>query len=324
MLYLNEADLLTIGADWSSLANTVTQALASMSAGDYVQPLKPYLRFKNPANRIIAMPAYIGGSFDTAGIKWIASFPANPSFGIPRAHSVVVLNDAATGQPMALINTPLLSIMRTAAVSAVMLRRWLELPSQHHDRPFNVGLIGCGPIGQWHARMLTVILGSRLGKLTAYDLSPDRAQQAASIAGSVGAVAASWEEAYCGSDIMVTCTVSGSRYIDVPPPSGSLLLHVSLRDYQPSVLASIDTIVVDDWDEICRENTDIEQLHLTTGLEKNRTIALSEAVFGDKLLSMPRKGALLFSPMGMAIFDIAVAAYTVELARDKGIGLVLK
>lgn len=324
MLYLNEDDLLALGTDWSKLADTVTNALASMAAGDYVQPLKPYLRFKNPANRIIAMPAYIGGAFNAAGIKWIASFPSNPTLGIPRAHSVVVLNDAATGQPVALINSPLLSIMRTAAVSAVMLRRWLELPNQHHDRPLNVGLIGCGPIGQWHARMLTVILGSRLGKLTTYDLSPERALQAANTAGSAGVVAANWEDAYYGSDIIVTCTVSGSRYIDAAPSSGSLLLHVSLRDYHSSALSTMDTIVVDDWDEICRENTDIEQMHLSAGLEKERTITLSEAVFSDKLLTMPEDGALLFSPMGMAIFDIAVATYTVELARDRGIGLDLK
>ncbi|PWV92045.1 ornithine cyclodeaminase [Paenibacillus cellulosilyticus] len=324
MLYLNEDDLLALGADWGKLADTVTDALASMAAGDYVQPLKPYLRFKDPANRIIAMPAYIGGTFDAAGIKWIASFPANPSIGIPRAHSVVVLNDAATGKPVALVNSPLLSIMRTAAVSAVMLRRWLELPNQHHNRPLNVGLIGCGPIGQWHARMLTVILGSRLGKLKTYDLSPARARQAADAAGSAGSAAASWEEAYFESDIIVTCTVSGSRYIFSPPPRGSLLLHVSLRDYRPSALASINTVVVDDWDEICRENTDIEQMHLTVGWEKDRTITLSEAVFGDKLLSMPKDGRLLFSPMGMAIFDIAVATYTLGLARDKGIGLELK
>ncbi|MBD3917721.1 2,3-diaminopropionate biosynthesis protein SbnB [Paenibacillus sp. PR3] len=323
MLYLNEADLLTLGADWGILADTVTQALASMSVGDYVQPIKPYLRFKNPANRIIAMPAYIGGSFDAAGIKWIASFPANPSFGIPRAHSVVVLNDAATGQPVALINSPLLSIMRTAAVSAVMLRRWLELPSQHHERQLNVGLIGCGPIGQWHARMLTVILGSRLGRLTTYDLSPERARAAAATAGSSGVASSQWEEAYSDSDIIVTCTVSGSRYISSPPPPGSLLLHVSLRDYQPAALSSIETIVVDDWEEICRENTDIEQMHLTAGLGKDQTIAFSEAVFGDKLLTMKQDSNVLFSPMGMAIFDIAVAAYMTELARDKGIGLEL-
>lgn len=323
MLYLNETDLLTLGADWGGLADTVTQALASMSVGDYVQPLKPYLRFKNPANRIIAMPAYIGGGFNTAGMKWIASFPANPSIGIPRAHSVVVLNHAETGQPIAFINSPLLSIMRTAAVSAVMLRRWLELPSQHHDRPLNAGLIGCGPIGQWHARMLTVILGSRLGRLTTYDLSPERAREAAAAAGSSGVSASNWEEAYTHSDIIVTCTVSGSRYIDTPPPPGSLLLHVSLRDYQPAALSSIETVVVDDWEEICRENTDIEHLHLTAGWEKERTIPFSEAVFGDKLLSMPQDGNVLFSPMGMAIFDIAVATYMVELAREQRIGLEL-
>jgi ornithine cyclodeaminase len=323
MLYLNEADLLELGTDWGQLTDTITDALASMAAGHYVQPLKPYLRFKDPANRIIAMPAYIGGSFDTAGIKWIASFPANPSIGIPRAHSVVVLNNAATGQPIALINSPLLSILRTAAVSAVMLRRWLELPNQQHERPLNVALIGCGPIGQWHTRMLKTVLGSRLGKLRTYDLSPERARQAAEMGGQAGSIAANWEEAYFQSDIIVTCTVSGSRYIFSPPPPGSLLLHVSLRDYRPSALASIDTVVVDDWDEICRENTDIEQMHQVVGWQKDRTVTLFEAVFGDKLLAMPKDGRLLFSPMGMAIFDIAVAAYTLKLARDRGIGIEL-
>ena len=36
----------------------------------------------------------------------ISSFPANIKHGILRANSVVILNDAATGVPKAIINTP--------------------------------------------------------------------------------------------------------------------------------------------------------------------------------------------------------------------------
>jgi ornithine cyclodeaminase len=233
------------------------------------------------------------------------------------------LNDAATGKPYSLINSPLLSILRTASVSAVMLQRWLALPNQQHDRPLNVCLIGCGPIGQWHVRMLLSVLGPRLGRLTAYDLSAARAQAAASLAGPSGIAASDWRDAYAEADIVLTCTVSGSRYIDIPPPAGSLLLHVSLRDYMPSALADIETVVVDDWDEICRENTDIEHMYQTAGLRREDTVPLADAVI-DGRLEVPDGGRLLFSPMGMAIFDIAVASLYVGLAKERGLGLELE
>ncbi|EFM09256.1 ornithine cyclodeaminase/mu-crystallin [Paenibacillus curdlanolyticus YK9] len=324
MRYINEQQLQSIGADWDQLASTITEALRCMIASDYVQPLKPYLRFKHPSNRIIAMPAYIGGPFDIAGMKWIASFPNNPALGLPRAHSVVVLNDADTGVPVAMINGPLLSIVRTAAVSAVMLRKWLTLPAQRHDRPLNVCLIGCGPIGQWHARMLRSVLGSRLGRLTAFDLSQERAQAIASLVGDAGHAAADWREAYRDADIVVTCTVSGSRYIDAAPAAGSLLLHVSLRDYAPAALGSVDTIIVDDWEEVCRENTDIELMHRHAGWSQANALTLAEAVLGDRLNSAPADGRMLFSPMGMAIFDIAVASSITKHATLHGIGIDLE
>ncbi|MWC28701.1 2,3-diaminopropionate biosynthesis protein SbnB [Paenibacillus sp. MMS18-CY102] len=324
MRYINEQDLRTVGADWEQLSSTITEALQCMMAKDYVQPLKPYLRFKHPSNRIIAMPAYIGGPFDIAGMKWIASFPDNPTHGLPRAHSVVVLNDADTGVPVALINGPLLSIVRTAAVSAVMLRKWLSLPAQRHDRPLNVCLVGCGPIGQWHARMLTAVLGGRLGRLTAYDLSQERAHAVAALAGEAGHAASDWQEAYHDADIVVTCTVSGTRYIDAAPKPGSLLLHVSLRDYAPAALEAVDTIIVDDWEEVCRENTDIELMHRLGGWSQANALTLAEAVLGDRLNAAPPDGRMLFSPMGMAIFDIAVASAIAKHARQHGIGIDLE
>jgi len=325
MLYLNESDLLALGADWDRLTETITEALRCMLSGRCVQPIKPYLRFNDPDNRIIAMPAYIGAPFETAGMKWIASFPANPAGGLPRAHSVVVLNESATGRPYAILNGALPSILRTAAVSAVMLRRWLTTPPiRRRNRPLNVCLIGCGPIGQWHVRMLTSVLGPRLGRLAAYDLSPDRAQAAAALAGPAGFAASDWREAYATADIVLTCTASGSRYIDMPPPAGSLLLHVSLRDYAPSALSGVETIVVDDWDEVCRENTDIDCMHRTVGLRKEQTVSLADAVLGDEPPVRTEDARLLFSPMGMGVFDIAVASYFVELARQCGIGLILE
>jgi ABC-2 type transport system permease protein len=46
-------------------------------------------------------------------------------------------------------------------------------------------------------------------------------------------VANCWEDVYINSDIVITCTVSESTYIDKRPKRGALLLNASLRDYRP-------------------------------------------------------------------------------------------
>src|SRR5882757_7027805 len=104
MLYLNERSLRAMDSSFERLVAVIRHAALCLQRKDFAQPIKPYLRYGNPANRIIAMPAYVGKPFDAAGIKWIASFPGNLKRDLPRAHSVVVLNDAATGVPTAIIN----------------------------------------------------------------------------------------------------------------------------------------------------------------------------------------------------------------------------
>ena len=85
-------------------------------------------------------------------------------------------------------------------------------------------------------------------------------------------LAGSWQHVYKECDLIITCTVSKERYIDIPPSAGSLLLDVSLRDFKSEAISGIKAIVVDDWDEVCRENTDIELLHLQRGLTKDQTM----------------------------------------------------
>ena len=75
---------------------------------------------------------------------------------------------------------------------------------------------------------------------------------------------------------------------------------------------------MDDWEEVCRENTDIEFFHKECGLEKSRVKSIADVVEAIDFFS--NKSNVMFSPMGMAIFDLAISKYYLDLAKQKKIG----
>ncbi len=320
MLILNDDHIQSLGFDWLSLTGVIEQAVRVMDAGDYAQPIKPYLRYGDPRNRIIAMPAYLGGDFQTSGIKWIASFPGNRERGLPRAHGVIVLNRADTGEPSAILVGGKPNALRTAAVSGLLLKRLLESRSENGLR---VGIVGWGPIGRAHFDMCASLFGPRIDAFALYDLKGVDPASIPPAWRSRTLIASGWEEVYDSSGVLFTCTVADRRYINKPPAPGRLLMDVSLRDYRLEATRSIPSIIVDDWDEVCRENTDIELLHLQGGLQKEHVLTLADVVCREALRSLPAVNPILFCPMGMAVFDLAVACYLAGLARAAKAGAKL-
>ena len=323
MIYLNEKDLKKIGIDWNETINVIEGAVKCLDEKDFSQPIKPYLKYKDVKNRIIAMPAYVGGKFNVAGIKWICSFPRNIDNNIPRAHSVVVLNNADTGEPTAIINTALLSIVRTASVSGLIMKYYNKARSL---KKFNLGIIGWGPIGQHHFKMFIDLFGNKIAKVFLYDIRPiiDKKEIDFPDKNKV-IVAKNWQEAYQDSDVFVTCTVSKERYIDKKPKDGSLHLNISLRDYKVDSFDYFkNAIIVDDWDEVCRENTDVEIMHKERGLNKKDAGNIKDIVCRNLLNTIEKEKSIMFNPMGMGIFDIAVGQYYYKKALDNGIGRNLK
>lgn len=317
MLYLNEKDILKIGINWEETIDTIEQAVRCLNDKDYAQPVKPYLRYRDLANRIIAMPAFVGGDIDLAGIKWIASFPGNIDNNIPRAHSVVVLNQSDTGKPLCIINTALLSIIRTSSVTGLMIRYFLK--ARPMDR-INVGIMGWGPIGRHHFKMCTELLKDKIANIFLYDLRQINPDAIESPYKDKIVVTPSWREAYRDADMFITCTVSKAAYVDEKPKAGSLQLNVSLRDYKVDIYDHTKAIIVDDWEEVCREKTDIEMMHLEKGLQEEDTKSIADVVCNNCMADFRENEAVMFNPMGMAVFDIATAKHYLEKAKAMGVG----
>src|SRR6476646_9909513 len=103
-----------------------------------------------------AMPAHLrgpdpNGSEDMLGMKWVVGFATNHALGIPAINATVVLNDATTGLPTAVIDGGPITARRTAAVSGVAMHRWAPRPT---DRLLRVTIIGAGVQGRGHVEMV--------------------------------------------------------------------------------------------------------------------------------------------------------------------------
>ncbi|MGO4498982.1 2,3-diaminopropionate biosynthesis protein SbnB [Paenibacillus sp. 2RAB27] len=320
MLYLQDDHIREIGIDWKKLTDIIEDVVAIQDNGDCAHPLKPYLRFRDPKNRIIAMPAYVGGNINISGIKWIASFPDNRLKGLPRAHNTLILNKPTTGEPLAFIHSGLLNGLRTAAVSGVMLSQFVMF--RQPDR-LRIHLIGWGPIGRLHLDMCVALFGEWIEEVRIYDLNGVELGTIPAAIQSRTQVINDWRTGYREANVIMTCTVSAERYIDEAPPRGALLLNVSLRDYKPESVADVKTIIVDDWREVCRERTDIEQLHHLYGLQESDVHTLADVVLRDQLASVETQEPVFFNPMGLGIFDVAVAGYywREALRLQKGVTL---
>jgi 2,3-diaminopropionate biosynthesis protein SbnB len=338
VLYLNRADVrAAMGGSIRPYVEALRDALALHAQGSTAQPLKPYLRWRENghiADRIIAMPGYVGGSAPIAGIKWIGSKHDNPSLrGIPRASAVIVLNDAETHFPVAIMEGGEVSGMRTAGVTV------LACSLLAREGFSSVALVGCGFIGRLHALGLLEVFGS-IRSLRLYDhertaaeaLATELTDREEAAAGALAAesarpglevrVCASAEEAVRGAEVVVPCTVADTPYIpfDWLAP-GVFVSNISLMDVEPDAYVRVDKLVVDDWDQCNREGKTLHTLVAEGRFSRDRLHAeLGDVVRGARLGRESADERIMLSPMGMAIEDVACAAAAYRRARERGAG----
>lgn len=158
ILYLNEADMLKAGVnDVVRCTECMEELLKLLDKGDYRmggdngnshgcmvtfpdEPEFPNMPKNGPDRRFMAMPAYVGGKFDIAGMKWYGSNVTNREKGIPRSILMVMLNDKETGAPLSLMSANLLSAYRTAAIPGAGVKNLAVKDAK------TLGIIGPGVI----------------------------------------------------------------------------------------------------------------------------------------------------------------------------------
>ncbi len=287
-------------------------------------PHSSFLRFPGDSlNRIIGLPGFVGEGIDTAGMKWISSFPGNVSQGMARASAVMILNSCATGRAEAILEASLISAQRTAASAALGAQ---VLTSE--TRPSRVGLVGTGVINREVARYLLALL-PEIDSFVLFDLSQERAAecQAALQERFLGPrieVAASLEEMLESCPLVSFATTAIQPYLadlSVCPP-GACLLHLSLRDMTPEVILTSNN-VVDDPDHACRAETSVHLAETKTGSRDFIWCTLAELLLGEAPTKPLREAPIVVSPFGLGVLDLAVAQWVLERARASNLGVTV-
>src|SRR6266545_2062624 len=102
---------------YQDLIPAIAEALAALSSGKVVQPVRSVLPVAPHQGFFAVMPAYADGGAGGLGAKLVTFYPQN--VGIHTHHAVIVLFKAETGEPLAMMDGRLITEMRTAAASAV-------------------------------------------------------------------------------------------------------------------------------------------------------------------------------------------------------------
>lgn len=155
-LYLSEDDMIAAGVkNMKSCVEAMEEMFKLMKVGDYrmggangnshgsmvMFPEKspfPEMPVDGPDRRFMAMPAYLGGRFDMAGMKWYGSNAANKEKGLPRSILMLILNDKDTGAPLAFMSANILSAYRTGAVPGVGFKYFAKEDAK------TIGIVGPG------------------------------------------------------------------------------------------------------------------------------------------------------------------------------------
>jgi len=159
-IYLSEQDMIKAGVtDMPSCVDTMEDMFKLLYKGDYRMagenndshgamitfPEKPEfdtMPRHTADRRLMAMPAYLGGDYQTCGVKWYGSNIENREKGLPRSILMFILNDVHTGAPLAYMSANLLSAYRTGAVPGVGARYLARKDSKV------IGLLGPGVMGK--------------------------------------------------------------------------------------------------------------------------------------------------------------------------------
>lgn len=255
--------------------------------------------------------------------KTNANFPHNGArYGLPTIQGVVALFEAASGAPLAVMDSMAITALRTAAATAVA--------AKYLAREDGGAALVCGCGGQAPAQLRALLRVRSLKRVHAYDQNPEKARAFADALGRETQLsvtpAADLPQAVAASDIVITCTTARRFFVTrgmVRPGTFVAAVGADNEDKQeiePALLA--DSKVVTDLTDQCSAIGDLHHA-LAAGVMSRAQVhaELGEIITGRKPGRASGEEIIVFDSTGTALQDVAAAVAVYQRALGQAGGL---
>lgn len=359
--YLSEQDMIEAGVmNMDECVEVMEDMLLTLNRGDYVMggqnhnshgcmvtfPDDPQF-LGMPKNgddrRFMAMPAYLGGKYQMAGMKWYGSNVENKKKGLPRSILMMMLNDKDTGAPLALMSANLLSCYRTGGIPGVGAKYLARKDAK------TVAAIGPGVMGKTSlAAFMSVrpgidtvkVKGRGQRSLNSFvDFVKENYPQIKNIV-----ICDTIEEAVRDADIISMTTSVGNKEAEFPYideswiKKGALISMPSAARFEEDFLVNRCKKVVDNWklyeaweeeypyptyDQLQIIGTKFTDLKHLGKITRDEIIDITDIITGKAEGRKNDDEIIIYSVGGMPVEDIAWGATVYRNALKKNIGVTL-
>ena len=318
LLFLSPEDIIGLNRSYVDVIDAVDKVRSAHAKGLCQLPPKLHV---NPleGTYLNAMPAYIGGDYNMCGLKWVSGYPSNRQKGLPVTWGIMVLNDYATGAPLAVMDAHWITAVRTAAVAAVTAKYCAKQDVRA------MTIIGAGEQGKWNARLIKIVRPS-IKKIFVSDIYP-RALEAylnkmQPLLPDTEIIPiqndAERRSAIDESDILLTATQRGDKpiiYCEMVHP-GLLGIPLESTAWEGKTYTHADRFVCDDKGLVETYNQDGKY---TDGLPE-KIYTLGEIINGTVPGRLSDDEFVIASSHGVALSDVILAQMIYDRAKDLGIG----
>lgn len=302
----------------------VKDAFIQLSAQETVVPMRSQIQIAKNNGISLFMPAFLEKSH-SLGAKIVSVFPNNPSKNLPTISAVVIVLDADTGRPQAILDGTFLTALRTGAASGVATDLLAKQDAS------TAAVFGAGTQGR--TQMEAVCTVRSIKKIWIYDPDTSAADACVQELKEKGtpfpqdiSTAFSPKQAAAQADIICTATTSflpvfGHEFIKPGVHINGVGSYTPEMQEIPAETVVRAKVFVDSVSACWEEAGDLI-IPLQKGLIEKTHIRgeLGEVALGEIAGRDSADDITFFKSVGVAVQDVAVAKIILRAADKLGLG----
>ncbi|HSI99633.1 MAG TPA: ornithine cyclodeaminase family protein [Patescibacteria group bacterium] len=300
-----DADAIRAAVPIADLLDAVESAYRDVTAGRDRSPLRSHVALD--AGDLLMMPGVREGGSGSS-VKLVTIVPGNVERGLPTLHAIVVWLDAATGEPLALMDGATITAMRTGAASGVATRL-LSRPDST-----TLAVIGAGGQAEWQVR--AVLAARPIRRVLVHARSPEaRARFAERMTAAIGIPvepATTAEAAVREADVVCCATTSSEPVFDAAwlrpgtHVNGIGAFRLGMVELPPELFARASLVAVDSRAAAMAEAGDVVAA-IERGLLAEAELVELGTIGREWVESRVPDAITVFKSVGLAIQDVAAA-----------------